>query len=238
MRSRQLDLNKYDSDKISNQYLDTYDEIFDKFAGEEVNVLELGINKGGSLLLWKDYFPKGKIVGIDLELPKNWAEQDRVRVFQGNQSDLTFLDQVCNECFKEGIDIIIDDASHIGELTKISFWHLFDNYLNKGGYYVIEDWGTGYYKDWPDGKAHKLKNNSKSQFLRSLSSIIARQPWLKFRMKSHDYGMVGFIKQLVDEQGAADVSRISKFGRAKRKSKFSKTIITPSIVFIQKALSE
>jgi hypothetical protein len=43
----------------------------------------------------------------------------------------------------EGFDIIIDDASHIGELTKTAFWHLFDNHLKPNGLYAIEDWGTG-----------------------------------------------------------------------------------------------
>ena len=51
-----------------------------------------------------------------------------------------------------GFDIIIDDASHIGELTKTTFWHLFDHHLKPGGLYAIEDWGTGYLDDFSDGK--------------------------------------------------------------------------------------
>ena len=56
------------------------------------------------------------------------------------------------ELLRDGFDIIIDDASHIGELTKATFWHLFDRHLKPGGLYAIEDWGTGYLDDFPDGK--------------------------------------------------------------------------------------
>ena len=47
--------------------------------------------------------------------------------------------------------------------------------------------------------------------------------------------MVGFVKQLVDEQGAQDVTRQQWKGKSKRGSKFENMIITPSIVFVRKA---
>jgi hypothetical protein len=59
---------------------------------------------------------------------------------------------VARKTAPEGFDIIIDDASHFGDLTKIAFWHLFDNHLKPSRLYVIEDWGTGYWSDWTDGK--------------------------------------------------------------------------------------
>lgn len=62
---------------------------------------------------------------------------------------------VARKTAPEGFDIIIDDASHFGDLTKIAFWHLFDNHLKPSGLYVIEDWGTGYWSDWTDGKAYR-----------------------------------------------------------------------------------
>ena len=45
--------------------------------------------------------------------------------------------------------------------------------------------------------------------------------------------MVGFIKELVDEQGA-DLTRARVTGTATRGSKFENMTITPSIVFIKK----
>lgn len=46
--------------------------------------------------------------------------------------------------------------------------------------------------------------------------------------------MVGFIKELVDEQGAKDLTRARVTGTATRGSKFENLTITPSIVFIEK----
>lgn len=60
---------------------------------------------------------------------------------------------------------------------------------------------------------------------------------LKIPWGCHSYGMVGLVKQLIDEQGAAAVSRTRLAGKAKRKSKFENMLITPSIVFIRKAES-
>jgi hypothetical protein len=54
------------------------------------------------------------------------------------------------------------------------------------------------------------------------------------RFPSHDHGMVGFIKQLVDEQGAYDATRGTLHGEAERSSRFRKMTIVPSIVFVWK----
>ena len=51
----------------------------------------------------------------------------------------------------------------------------------------------------------------------------------------HSYGMVGFVKELVDEQGAASIAMGSKVGW--RKSKFKNVLITPGIVIVTKAVS-
>ncbi len=88
---------------------------------------------------------------IDIKLQRQFVNEERIQVFEGSQADTVFLSEVAHETAPEGFDIIIDDASHLGELTKIAFWHLFDNHLKPGGLYVIEDWGTGYWSDWPDG---------------------------------------------------------------------------------------
>jgi hypothetical protein len=197
----------------------------------EVKLLEIGIYEGGSLLLWRDYFPKGTIVGIDIRVKVNFSNEQRVQVFQGAQQDTNFLSDVARKTAPEGFDIIIDDASHFGDLTKIAFWHLFDHHLKPSGLYVIEDWGTGYWSDWPDGKTYRPRPKLYSGFLSLLKKIglVSSIPY-----HSHHYGMVGVIKELVDEQGVADLTRANFTGTAKRTSKFESMTITPSIVFIKK----
>ncbi len=227
MRSKQLPLDQYDSDKIDSHYLDRYDPILEPWVEQEIALLELGIYRGGSLLLWRDYFPKGTIVGVDIQLPENFEPAERIHLYEGSQGDPQFLSRVANEAAPGGFDIIIDDASHMGDLTRIAFWHLFDNHLKPGGLYVIEDWGTGYWDDWPDGKSLDLD---------SYNPPAGKQVDPKAPLKSHSHGMVGFIKQLVDEQAAHDVTRKTLTGHPARNSKFQSLTITPSIVFVKKAL--
>lgn len=223
MRSEQLSSRNYDTDKY--QYLKRYDPIFSQFVNENITLLELGVFRGGSLLMWRDYFSRGNIVGIDINLPKDFLPQDRICVFEGSQTDLMFLSDVSSKTAPNGFDIIIDDASHIGELSKKSFWHLFDNHLKPGGIYVIEDWGTGYWDNWPDGCALDLNNNSKFKD----SEVISKDP-----MPCHSYGMVGFVKQLVDEIGASDVTKFQA-NNYRRESKFDSMMIFPYVIFIKKS---
>lgn len=228
MRSLKLDLERYDTDKIVSQYLDRYDPILEPWVEKKIVLLELGVFKGSSLLLWHDYFPLGTIVGIDRKLPNDFslppAGTERIHMYEGSQADPKFLSRVANEVAADGFDIIIDDCSHIGELTKISFWHLFDNHLKPGGLYVIEDWGTGYQDHWADGKSLNLDSylQSPSKFKKFWLKA-ARKLRLKIPMRCHSYGMVGFVKQLVDAQGGSDGGL-----------KFEKITIFPTIVFIKK----
>ena len=238
---------------MTSGYLERYGPILEPWVEKKLTLLELGVNKGGSLLLWRDYFPLSTVVGIDIELPTDYQVTERIHLFQGSQDDRQFLSRVANEIAPEGFDIIIDDASHIGELTKVAFWHLFDNHLKPYGLYVIEDWGTSYWNDWPDGKALDLDAYLKPSWKPSLVLSKIAKRLLPKRMRSgvlskiagrlhsrkpficHSYGMAGFIKQLVDEQGAPDVTRGRRTGKSTRRSKFESMTIMPSIVFIRKA---
>ena len=233
MRSRQLALDLYDSDKIRMGYLDKYDPILAPWVNKEIKLLEVGVHKGGSLRLWRDYFPRGTIVGIDINLPKDFVPGERIHVFQGNQADTRFLSEVANRVAPDGFDIIIDDASHIGALTKTTFWHLFENHLKPSGLYAIEDWGTGYSDDFPDGQGFNIANSPASP-VRSPSSDAAGNS-MKVPFPCHSYGMVGFVKELVDEQGAAAVTM--KYPAAERRaSKLDSMFITEFIVFVTKVL--
>ncbi|HEY7351988.1 MAG TPA: hypothetical protein VH596_04390 [Terriglobales bacterium] len=229
MRSKELDLESYNTDKITHRYLEVYDPIFAPWVNKEIRLLEIGIHKGGSLQLWRDYFRLGTIVGIDIKLPEPFAPGERIQIFEGSQADEQFLTEVAGKTAPEGFDIIIDDASHIGALTKTTFWHLFDNHLKSGGLYVIEDWGTGYLDDFPDGRRLDAVN---PPAMPERSSQLSK-PDLKTPFHCHSYGMVGFIKELVDEQGAASVTAGRPMGES-RASRFTQLLITPCIVFVSK----
>lgn len=239
MRSAELSLDRYDSDKVENRYFEYYDPMLEPWLDREITMLELGVRRGGSLLLWRDYFPRATIVGIDIALPKDFKPTERIQLYEGSQADTQFLTRVARETAPGGYDIIIDDASHVGSLTKVGFWHLFDNHLKPGGLFVIEDWGTGYWDDWPDGQRIDLDSYLRQPeypiplWKRALVRFTKRVP--KAQMPCHAHGMVGFVKQLVDEQAAADVTRGLLQARRGRASRFESMTITPSIVFVKKA---
>ena len=237
MRSLELSLSQYGTDKISGRYLEKYDPMLQPWVDKKITLLELGIYKGESLLLWRDYFQRGTIVGIDIKLPAKFQPTDRIHLYKGSQTNRSFLSSVANSVAPEGVDIIIDDASHFGAYSKIAFWHLFNNHLKPGGLYVIEDWGTGYWNDWPDGKSMNIDLYNKSKLrLNHFILMIINKMGLKIPFRSHNYGMVGFVKQLIDEQGAHDATRKTFKSKPKRASKFECVTIYPSIVFVKKAL--
>ena len=60
----------YDTDK-SPRYLGNYERFFLPFVNDPVRLLELGVFRGGSLYLWRDFFKNGFIVGLDATVRKH-----------------------------------------------------------------------------------------------------------------------------------------------------------------------
>lgn len=255
---KKLDVFKYDTDKQKNPYLvKNYEEAFSSFLEREVVLLELGVLKAGSLFMWRDYFEKGKIIGLDLYPVKIERNIERIKIYQGKQQDIRLLDRIAKESAPSGFDIIIDDCSHIGEYTRISFWHLFENYLKPDGLFIIEDWGTGYWSRYIDGKGYRPKSNIQKSFIRRTIDLLFRKLeklekikqfyvyllwsqrieklFVQRRFRSHNYGMVGFVKELIDECGISDITDEREGNGPKRNSKFEKIQIAPGQVIVKKA---
>jgi len=242
-------------------YLDNYERFFSCIKDKEITLLELGIFRGESLLLWENYFSKSKIVGVDINKAGVAEKSERIFEFKGYQQDRDFLDHVAHKTAPGGFDIIIDDASHIGDVSKITFWHLFENHLKPGGIYVIEDWRTGYWDQWIDGVKYKKARESKiiRPFMHKLAKrcfsyserklrnglvkrvIIAflrkaKRATYKRRFPSHNFGMVGFVKELVDELGIDMITSPERGSRVpQQQPRFKRMEIVPGQVFIVKS---
>jgi hypothetical protein len=126
--------------------------------------------------MWRGYFSAGRIVGIDIKPVSLQDEFGRISFFQGAQQDTELLDRVAASTAPAGFDVIIDDASHTGELTRTSFWHPFDNHLKPGGIYVIEDCGTGYWSKWLDGRDYAQSRGKHRYPVRKRAGGVARPP--------------------------------------------------------------
>lgn len=227
-----LDASPYATDKAqSGDYLKHYETRFAGLRLSEIALLELGINEGGSLLMWRDYFSRGQIAGLDLKPVTLDDHTGRVHVYQGAQQDLQLLSRIAREMAPDGFDIIIDDCAHLGELSRASFRYLFTRHLKSGGVYVLEDWGTGYWPEWMDGapfnhRAARLARDEGARWMRFLaplsrvynSGLARRNPILKqvaMKLKervarrqfhSHACGMAGFVQELVDECARDDIA--------------------------------
>jgi hypothetical protein len=132
-----------------HHYGATYHSLFRKLKYRRVTLLEIGVGGGDrgaggdSLVVWRCFFPFGKIIGCDVE--------DKTRISGGNihvhivdQSSEADLSRITHD---EGpFDIIIDDGSHRNDHQIFTFSKLFDS-LKERGIYVIEDVQTSY---WPE----------------------------------------------------------------------------------------
>lgn len=128
----------YDTDKVTQGYLPSYNAIADQLS-LAARVCEVGVLGGGSLATWRDLFPDGVIAGIDQDPHAHWPP-GTIRIVAG-QDDPALPSLLAPHA--EQWDLIVDDASHDGDLTAATLellWPL----VSPGGYYVIEDWFTGF----------------------------------------------------------------------------------------------
>ncbi len=129
-----------------HHYFDIYERHFARYRDRPIRMLEIGVFRGGSLRMWKQYFhPDSTIVGIDVD-PSCAAHEiadQNVFVRIGSQADPNFLATVNGEFGP--FDIILDDGSHKTHHQIISFGALFRSALNDGGCYMVEDCHTNYW---------------------------------------------------------------------------------------------
>ena len=161
------------SDKWS-LYLTEYDRLFTVYRNQPVQLLEIGVQNGGSLEIWDQYFPNArKIIGCDIN-PSCAALQyrsPRIAVVTGDAN----LDEFQNEIlqYASTFDIIIDDGSHDSSDIVRSFARYFP-YLSETGIYVAEDLHCSYWDNFEGGLHQPL---SAMSFFKRLTDIVNHEHW-------------------------------------------------------------
>ena len=56
---------KYKCDKFDLGYTKHYEKKFEGIRHDVTKILEIGLNTGGSHLMWLDYFPNANVYAID-----------------------------------------------------------------------------------------------------------------------------------------------------------------------------
>ena len=129
---------KYGIDKeLRHKYCSTfYDKAFFDLKDKKLNILEIGIQKGSSLVLWNEYFKNSIVYGID---NSNFIK-DRLDAYP--RIKIIIQDAYRKELISNLplFDIIIDDGPHTLE-SQIKFINNYFKKLNKNGKLFIEDIG-------------------------------------------------------------------------------------------------
>jgi len=153
--------------KWSN-YGDIYDKHFAPFRDQPINILEIGVLRGGSMRMWEKYFPNANIFGIDIDNECLQYQSDRTKIFIGDQSDVSFLRNVKAKIPR--VDILIDDGSHRAKDQKATFEEMY-YHVRKPGVYLIEDIEFNYWSD----KDKKSPDNFMTHMKKKIDEINIRR---------------------------------------------------------------
>ena len=152
------------SDETVNKwihYLPIYDRILGRYQNTDLKFLEIGVFKGGSMRLWRNFFgEEATIFGVDIDPSCKMYDGKSGQVRIGSQGDPDFLSGVVEEM--GGVDVVLDDGSHISAHQRISYETLFP-LLSDGGLYLIEDMHTAY---WPSYEGGLRRRGTAVEFLK------------------------------------------------------------------------
>ncbi len=144
---------KYRTDKVDEHhsykgvtYLDIYQRYMSNKRNDVKTFVEIGVRDGASLRMWKEYFPNATIYGIDIDARCEQHNEDNIEIIIGDQNDDTFLNNIKNKFKSTGIDILLDDGSHITTHQIKTFDCLYP-VVNKNGLFIIEDLANSY-EEW------------------------------------------------------------------------------------------
>lgn len=116
-------------------FLDIYQSYFAPGRGMVKNVLEIGVLRGQSLRMWRDYFPAATVWGLDIDPATQIHGESNLVTICAPQTDAAALAMIANN---GPLDIVIDDGSHVvGHMLESL--RLLWRRLVPGGFYVIED---------------------------------------------------------------------------------------------------
>jgi len=101
------------------------------------SILEIGIMKGHSIRMWREYFETGDVYGVDIQLhpeANDLISASGINVLLCDATNESLTNQLGDKTF----DVILDDGSHLIE-HQVNSFKLLKSRINKNGIYLIED---------------------------------------------------------------------------------------------------
>lgn len=141
--------NKYGTDKGDKAfnchgYSVIYHDLFSGMRDKQISICEIGLlhysdragstTKAPSLQVWREYFPKAKLFGFDID-DFSVVQIPNCAIVRGDSS---FRDDLRRLGEFGPFDILIEDASHASHHQQITLAALFPH-MKSGGMFCIED---------------------------------------------------------------------------------------------------
>jgi len=140
MTKRLFDIYRQPEGPLSHKwehYFDIYERYFSKFIGKPIRFLEIGVQAGGSLHMWRKYFgEQATIIGVDISPDCKQLEEDGFIIEIGDMGNIDFLRSLKKKLGE--VDVILDDGSHIPKHQILALNELFP-ILSEGGVFLCED---------------------------------------------------------------------------------------------------
>jgi hypothetical protein len=163
--------------KVSDKwqlYLREYDRLLSGFRKNDIRLLEIGVQNGGSLEIWARYFSNAKvIVGCDIDpgCAQLTFEDERITVLVGDANSDEMQGRILE--ISAEFDVLIDDGSHTSSDVVKSFARYFPH-LAEAGIYIIEDLHCSYWQEFEGGLFDPL---SSMTFFKRIADIVNFEHW-------------------------------------------------------------
>ena len=129
---------RFGTDKHArHNYCEVYEKIFEPYRHKYISFLELGVFKGSSITMWREWFSKAEIYGVENGTDLSMVpiiDLPNTKIIEANTQNIS----VCDLLGRKNFDIIVDDADHHPYAQLITLWNLWP-LLKQDGIYVIED---------------------------------------------------------------------------------------------------
>lgn len=142
MSLREIVDNSRTDKNTRHSYLMLYQELLIKKKETAKNVLEIGIQLGGSIKLWSDFFINADVYGLDIMCTNDvWdGIKNKDNIILHTSTD-AYNEDIFNEYFLNKnikFDFMLDDGPHTLE-SMIQFIKLYSQIMTNDGMLIIED---------------------------------------------------------------------------------------------------
>lgn len=166
-------------------FFSIYEDVFRE--NDIRNMLEVGFFDGGSTLYFLKHFGVQKLLALDVRMKVAALEdaidaqglRERVSIGYGtSQGDREAIHSRLGFFEGQPLDLIVDDASHLFDLSKSCFETCFP-LLREGGIYILEDWSWAHVSaTQPGGEFFDVykQYEALSSLLFAINILMASQP--------------------------------------------------------------